>query len=153
MSVVHLDPAHLSVNFLPETLPIGPITPRCYTLTHSDLTGELFLTIGAQYHLPQVAGWSTRLMRDEVLASWQGSDEPFLEVNCHVSGGLVFGLPGWRASLFRYHMPLVLEALRYADRLQVEQHPALGQAPVELHLRFRGRIRIERTWGVFDDYC
>ena len=65
-----LRPEKLHVRFLPGAAPEGPITPRCYTLTHSDATGDLFLTIGPQYDREQVSGWHTRLMRDEVLAEW-----------------------------------------------------------------------------------
>jgi hypothetical protein len=48
----------------------GPVIPRAYTLTHSDSTGELFLGIGSTFDRHQIAGWYTRLMRDEVLAEW-----------------------------------------------------------------------------------
>ena len=54
----------------------APLIPRCYTLTHSDFSGELFLTIGKVYDHSQISGWYTRLMRDEVLASWQNEKEP-----------------------------------------------------------------------------
>ncbi len=148
----HLDPAQLTVTFLPGVHPTGPLTKRSYTLTHSDLTGALFLSIGSGYNKKQVSGWYTRLMRDEVLACWEDGDEPYLAVHCHVSGGLIFGMAGWRAGIFRYHMPLVLEAFNYGDRILVEHHPRLAQAQVEVHLHFRRKIRIERTWGVFDDY-
>lgn len=153
LNVASLDPTQLSVNFLPGALSDGPLSPRRYTLTHSDVTGELFLTIGLEYHLPQVSGWYTRLMRDEVLACWDFDPQPFLAVHCHVSGGLAFGPAPWRAGIFRYHMPLVLEAFRFGDRKLVESHPHLGQAPVEVHLHYRRKTRIERTWGVFDDYA
>lgn len=49
----------------------GPVAPRRYTLTHSDSTGDLFLTVGAEYDRKQVSGWYTRFMRDEVLAEWR----------------------------------------------------------------------------------
>ena len=41
-----LDPAKLQVRFHPAVERDGPMAPRRYTLTHSDLTGDLFLTIG-----------------------------------------------------------------------------------------------------------
>ena len=64
-------PGKLHVSFQQNVRPEGPATPRRYTLTHSDSTGDLFLTIGAAYQEEQIAGWYTRLMRDEVLAEWQ----------------------------------------------------------------------------------
>jgi len=56
-------------------------------------------------------------MRDEVLEEWQIADHPRLHVHSHVSGGIVFGLSGWREAIFRQHMAMVLEALRNGDRL------------------------------------
>ena len=44
-----LDPDKLLVEYKPGVTPISPIIPRRYTLTHSDETGELFLTIGSEY--------------------------------------------------------------------------------------------------------
>ena len=41
-----LDPTRLHVTFLPGTGRDGPLTPRRYTLTHSDRTGHLFLSVG-----------------------------------------------------------------------------------------------------------
>jgi magnesium dechelatase len=166
--MTHLNPDQLSVSFLPGTREDGPITPRAYTLTHSDVTGDLFLTIGPQFHWPQVAGWYTRLMRDEVLAEWQDKaltdrrgkvlaerlddSVPRLIVHCHVSGGLVFGIKSWREGIFRYHLPMVLEAFRYGDQALVNDHPQLARAPIEVHFHYGGKCKIELSWGVFDDY-
>ena len=112
----HLDPDMLHVTFASGATAEGPLTPRRYTLTHSDATGELFLTIGQEYDRKQIAGWYTRLIRDEVLAEWQAGEPPVLHVHCHVSGGLVVGTAGWRKSIFRQHMPMVLQAFRLGDR-------------------------------------
>jgi len=83
--VSRLNPDKLHVRFEAGAAPEGPLIPRCYTLTHSDSTGELFLTIAPEVDQKQVSGWYTRLMRDEVLAEWQqGEDGPALHVFCHV---------------------------------------------------------------------
>ena len=66
-----LKPELLHVRFAPGTGPEGPILPRCYTQTHSDRTGDMYLTIGCTHDLEQIAGWYTRFMRDETLAAWQ----------------------------------------------------------------------------------
>jgi len=63
-----LNPKKLHVTYLPGVDPEAPIAPRRYTLTHSDVTGNLYLTIGPDYNLNQISGWYTRFMRDEVLA-------------------------------------------------------------------------------------
>ena len=41
-----LRPEKLHVGPAEGSIADGPVTPRCYTLTHSDTTGDLFLTIG-----------------------------------------------------------------------------------------------------------
>jgi hypothetical protein len=70
-----LDPRKLHVQFAPGVMPQGPLAPRRYTLTHSDSTGDLFLTVAPEVDRKQIAGWYTRLMRDEVLAEWQEGEE------------------------------------------------------------------------------
>jgi hypothetical protein len=62
-----LHPNKLKVRFLAPCNSTGPEKPRNYTLTHSDFSGELFLTVATDHDLEQVSGMYTRLMRDEVL--------------------------------------------------------------------------------------
>jgi hypothetical protein len=149
-----LDPAKLHVQWRASATPQGPVSPRRYTLTHSDSTGELFLTIGTDYDRGQVSGPYTRLMRDEVLAEWQGAQAgPELRVYCHVSGGLVFGGAAMRDGIFRRELPLVLEAFRYGDRLLFSAHTELDRAVVRVV--FKSHIaRYNRTenWGTPADY-
>jgi hypothetical protein len=145
-----LQPEKLHVRFVSDTTPEGPVTPRRYTLTHSDATGELFLTIGPDYDRQQISGWYTRLLRDEVLAEWlEEGDGPALHIHCHVSGGLVFGPAGWRDAIFRQELPLVLEAFRFGDRRLFEAQPELDQAPIRVHFHAR-QPRYDRveSWGV-----
>lgn len=132
----------------------GPVMPRCYTLTHSDTTGDLFLTVGPDFDRAQISGLYTRLMRDEVLAEWrEDEDGPSLHVYCHVSGGLVFGTAGWRNAIFRHELPLVLEAFRYGDRQLFETQPDLDRAPIRIHFRsHRRRYRRRERWGTPADY-
>jgi hypothetical protein len=66
-----LKPEKLHVNYMPGVGPTDPIFPRCYALTYSDTTAELFLTIGPHYNESQISNWYTKLMRDEVLAEWK----------------------------------------------------------------------------------
>lgn len=56
----------------------------------------------------QLADWYTRLMRDEIVAEWKGSEQISLHVHCHVSGGHVLLAPAaLRNSIFEREMPLV----------------------------------------------
>jgi len=132
----------------------GPIDRRRYTLTHSDATGDLYLTVAAEYDEEQVSGWITRFMRDEVLAEWQvDGDRSSLHLYCHVSGGVVLGSAGWRYAIFKRELPLVLEAFRYGDRHLFDAYPELDEVPVMVHFRSHRR-RFNRTeqWGTPGDY-
>jgi len=149
-----LNPAKLHLRWRRDVTPQGPILPRRYTLTHSDASGDLFLTIGADYDRGQVGGLVTRLMRDEVLAEWvAGASGPELHVFCHVSGGLLFGSASQRDAIFRRELPLVLEAFRYGDRALFAAQPDLDRAPVIVH--FQSHLarynRVER-WGAPAEY-
>lgn len=149
-----LRPEKLHVQFRSGVAPTGPIMPRRYTLTHSDATGDLFLTVGTEYDRKQISGWYTRLMRDEVLAEWREDEEgPALHVYCHVSGGLILGTARWRYEIFRHELPLVLEAFRFGDRQLFEVHPALDKAPIRIHFAATQRRyrRVER-WGTPADF-
>ncbi len=149
-----LNPQKLHVNYLLGAEPKTLIIPRRYTLTHSDVTGDLYLTIGPDYNLKQISGWYTRFMRDEVLAECKDSqDSPSLHVYCHVSGGLVLGRAGWRYAIFRSEMPLVLEAIRYGDRTLFAANPRLDHAPILVHFQAsQPRYNKTEAWGIVADW-
>jgi len=149
-----LDPAKLHVQLAAGVTPEGPLAPRRYTLTHSDATGDLFLTIACEVDRKQISGWYTRLMRDEVLAEWQDSEEgPVLQVSCHVSGGLVFGTAGMRYRIFQRELALVLEAFRYGDGRLFEARPELDQAPIWIRFHSTNRrYRKTERWGTPAEY-
>jgi hypothetical protein len=135
-----LNPEKLHVRIAPGLAAEGSLSPRRYTLTHSDATGDLFLTIGPEHDQEQISGWYTRIMRDEVLAEWrEDGDGRWLHVTCHVSGGLVFGGAGMRYDIFQRELPLVLEALRYGDGGLYEAQPDLDRAPIWIHFRSTDR--------------
>ena len=149
-----LDPKKLHTIFLHGVASRSPLTVRRYTLTHSDSTGELFLSIGLEYNKRQVSGWYKRLMRDEVLAEWKkGEMGHTLRVHLHVSGGFVFGRAGWREAIFRRELPLVLESIRYGDRDFFTVHPELDQTPIYVHFQ-SPNLRYDRIdqFGVPSDY-
>jgi magnesium dechelatase len=149
----HLDPAKLHTTFLEGVRPDGPAIPRAYTLTHSDSTGHLFLFIGPDYNRPQISGWYTRLMRDEVLAEWHLEDRLALHVHCHVSGGLVLGTANWRDGIFRRHLPMVLEAFHLGDSAILRAKTSMQNAPIMVHFHApRSSYDRFEAWGRMSDY-
>jgi hypothetical protein len=149
-----LDPSRLHVRWLDDK-PLGPdINQRCYTLTHSDATGDLFLTIGPTIDRRQISGFYTRLMRDEVVAEWrQDEGGPGLHVSCHVSGGLLVGSASLRYSIFRRHLPQVLQAFRQGDEGLFRSRPDLDETPVFVHfISHRPDFRRVEPWGLLRDY-
>ena len=148
-----LDPKKLTTRFHEPSHPTGPRLPRCYTLTHSDRTGELTLTIGQEIDQEQISGWYTRWMRDEVVAAWEYQEEWVLHVHCHVSGGIVFGSARWRAQILRYHMPQVLQAFRFGDDKFLQQFPDLDHAQVLVHFQARqDSLNTVENYGNLGDY-
>ena len=149
-----LTPEKLHINFLRGATSGSPLLARRYTLTHSDSTGELFLSIGLEYNKRQIGGWYTRLMRDEVLAEWKQDEQGYtLHVYLHVSGGFVVGRAGWRYAIFRRELPLVLESMRYGDRDFFTTHPELDQTPIYVHFHSsKSRYHRIEQFGVPSNY-
>ena len=149
-----LNPEKLHVTYLTGTTPENLVLPRLYTLTHSDRTGELFLTIGGQYNKQQISKLYTRLMRDEVLTQLADDrDRPVFKVYCHVSGGLIIGTAKWRYNIFHSELQLVLEAIRYGDRTLFEKNAQLDNTPVLIHFQSsNSRYNKDENWGVMADY-
>ena len=149
-----LRPEKLHVKFIGDSDPEGPASPRRYTLTHSDTTGDLFLSVGTDYDHKAIAGFYTRIMRDEVLAELlEGQDGPELHVYCHVSGGLVVGSASWRYAIFQRHMRQVLQAFRYGDEVFYLDNPHFDKAPVIIHFQSKNkRYNLTETWGNISNY-
>lgn len=148
------NPKKLTVKFI-ETDQEKSQKTRKYTLTHSDVTGDLFLSIGNHYDKDVLKGLYSKLMRDEVLAEirWEEDDQPEFHVHCHVSGGIVLGGAAWRYAIFQKHMQQVLQAFRYGDRDFIDADPHLQTAKVIVHFHSANRRynQIEH-WGSLDDY-
>ncbi len=149
-----LNPDKLHVTYLAGTIPDNLRLPRCYTLTHSDVTGDLFLSIGSQYDTRKISKFYTRLMRDEVLAEITNEEDALVfKIYCHVSGGIVFGRAKWRYNIFQSQLPLVLEAIRHGDDILFKQNPELDQTPVLIHFKSTdSRFNKVERWGVMADY-
>jgi len=150
-----LNPDKLSVKYSGNNNTGSVTFLRYYTLTHSDRTGNLFLTIGREYDTKQVSSLYTRLMRDEILAKLvREGDGAALHVYCHVSGGVVLGTAGWRYRIFQTELPLVLEAIRYGDRAFFEMDSASEQTQVMVHfVSHKRKYNKTEHWGELNNYA
>ncbi len=132
------------------------IIPRKYTLTHSDSTGDLFLTIGSEYDFDQISNHYTRFMRDEVLAEWLMKDNHYeLHFYLHVSGGFCFGWAGLRDRIFRYHLPLVLQAIRHGDNKLFDMMPKIKDSQIFVHFQSNRKKydKIENFGQIKEIHC
>jgi len=123
------NPQKLSVNLIPPASSNQPLDGRKYTLTHSDLTGELFLNIGYVYNYNAI----DPKMRDEVLAEWQRDKHSyfFLIGKVHVDEGeFSEEKAGLRFNIFIKEMPTALKGIVYGDLSFFANYPSLLYAPI-----------------------
>lgn len=144
-----LNPEKLSVEYREGVTATEPIIPRRYTLTHSDLTAELFLTIGPEYAIDQIT-----IMRDEVLGEWVENQGNYLYyAYLYVDGESDQGLVAVRNFVFRRELDLALEAIRYGDDPFFSEHFALDNSPIIVFfLSSDPRYNKIENWGTFSDY-
>ena len=144
-----LNPEKLSVEFRQGATPTEPIIPRRYTLTHSDITAELFLTISLNYAYDKI-----NVMRDEVLGEWVNvKNQYYYNVYLYVDGQFGPAAAAIRNKIFIRELPLALEAIRYGDNNFFNTHPELNYVPVIVYFisTLRELNRIE-NWGTFSQY-
>lgn len=123
----------------------GPIDGRKYTLTHSDITGELFLTIGTKYDYSKITE-----MRDELLANLTQYE---LQVILHVDGNDGITESIVRDKIFRRELPLALKAVVYGDRLFFELNRSLYELPVSVKFESKfPEYNVIENWGIIGDY-
>ncbi|MBM7871551.1 hypothetical protein JOC70_003051 [Clostridium pascui] len=144
-----LNPEKLSVEFKDGVTATAPIIPRRYTLTHSDITAELFLTIGLKYAYEKI-----NAMRDEVLGEWiRKADCYFFHVYLYVDGEFCPMVTAVRNYVFRRELPLALEAIRYGDRVFFNAYPELDNAPIIVHfMSSNPQFNKVEDWGTFSNY-
>lgn len=144
-----LNPDKLNVEFRTCVTETEPVIGRKYTLTHSDITADLFLTIGLQFAYDQI-----NAMRDEVLAEWRANNGfPFLYVYVYVNGQFDPAVSAVRNAIFRRELPLALEAIRYGDRKFFIAHPDLDNAPIWIHFDSTNpEYNRFEYWGTPKDY-
>ncbi len=142
-----LNPNKLYVEYREGVTATQPIIPRRYTLTHSDITADLFLTIGPDYAFDKI----TR-MRDEVLGEWVNAGEGYIyAVYLQVDG--LTGMTNIRNYVFRRELPLALEAIRYGDKEFFRTHQEFDFYPIVVYFKSQDpRYNIVENWGYFNNY-
>lgn len=125
------NPTNLSVTFWPPVTPLKPVDGRKYTLTHSDSTGNLFLTIGYSYDTISI----NSVLRDEVLAEWiPQMGQYVLCGRVHISdGNFDQQYSRIRLMIFKREMNLALTAMVYGDRELLLNYPWLLDSPIYIH--------------------
>ncbi|QGU94406.1 hypothetical protein GOM49_04165 [Clostridium bovifaecis] len=148
--MARLNPDKIFVEYRQKVTSTEPILGRYYTLTHSDETGELFLTIGERYAYDKI-----NPTRDEVLGHWVKYDNKYyFYVYLYIDGG-EFGevKSAIRDKIFRKELPLALEAIRYGDRELFNVHLKLKIAPIIVFFNsYIPKYNKVNMWGIFKEY-
>lgn len=127
----------------------GPVIPRRYTLTHSDETGELYLSIGRCYDYSKVGK-----LRDEVLGRWSCDDNGYI---------LIFEVfldmledeekTAKRDKIFRDHLPMAIKSIVYGDMELFEAHESLYECKVFIKFKSKyHKYNVKEQWGCVKDY-
>ncbi|NHJ49503.1 MAG: hypothetical protein FK733_17065 [Asgard group archaeon] len=149
----YFNPNKLHVKFIDVEEGIF-ILPRKYTLTHSDRTGDLYLTVSKNYDEEQISDWYTKYMRDEVLGEWmivEGNKE--LHLHFHISGGFVFGWAKLRDTIIRAHLKLVFQSIRYGENKLIQKNQEIDTSPIFVHFKSkRKKFNSIEQFGQLKDY-
>lgn len=120
------DPNRVHVEFRDRISATQPILDRKYTMTHSDDTAQLYVTIGKRFAQDKFSS-----IRDEVLLGF----EPYGQ-QIQLFGSVIVdtGDPNQNSELrnriFLEEMPLALKAIRYADRELYDGNSQLDEVPI-----------------------
>jgi hypothetical protein len=142
------NPKKLTVAYRNGVSATNPIIPRAHTLTHSDLSGDLLLTIGTHFALDNI---NTKL-RDEVIGFWKMNGYSLyynvyllLDIEEHDLNVAIR-----RNEVFRRELPLALTAIRYGDRFLFELNPNLDIALIHVNfLSIYPQLCKQESWGDF----
>jgi len=146
----NFNPEKLFVTYTSGVTATEPVIPRRYTLTHSDFTGELFLTIGIYY-----AWGNTNPKRDEVLGEWKQSGSCFYYyVYLYIDQGEYdVNVSAQRNKIFRRELPLALTTIRYGDRFLFDAYPNLDQSLIIINfMSAYPQYAKQESWGTFHHY-
>lgn len=146
-----LNPDKLTVEYRDGVSATGPVISRSHTLTHSDFTGELFLTIGTQFAWDKI----NTEMRDEVLGVWKTQGNS-LNYNVYLyldKENHDLSAATKRNEVFRRELPLALTTIRYGDRFLFDLYPSLDYALIIVNfMSIYPSLFKQEVWGTFSNY-
>lgn len=144
-----IDPSRVEVEYRDNVSESMPILDRRYTVTHSDDTGVLYVTIGETFAEDKIGP-----TRDEVLLSFYQQDDKL-----YIVGSVLLDSdnPNFdterRNEIFVREMPIALQAVRYADRAFFESMPMLDQLPVYIWFEStQDEYNRLQDFGIMNDY-
>jgi len=147
----NFNPERLSVEYRDGVTATEPIISRHHTLTHSDDTGDLFLTIGTQFAWDKV----NPELRDEVLGEWKTNGH-YWYYNAYVivnTQNQDFDTAIRRYEVFRRELPLALTAIRYGDRLLFDRYPPLDNGLIIMNfMSTYPQLYKQEMYGTFSSY-
>jgi len=120
-------PRQVYIEFREPATPLMPLVDRKYTMTHSDETGDLFVTVGTTFAEDKVGE-----IRDEVRLEWTTmKDSPILYGEVLIDGeGISTNSSEVRNNIFKREMPLALQAIYQADKQLFNAQPELKNTPI-----------------------
>ena len=150
MNLSDFNKEKINVVFAADVDKHAPIIPRRYTLTHSDETGELFLSIGKYYDYSNV-----NESRDEVLGCWNCDENNVyylrFEVLLDACGGeekLAI-----RNKIFRNELPMAIRAIIYGDREFLLACEELYESKIIIKFKSSNKsYSAVEQWGYVKDY-
>ena len=140
----------LNVVFMEGVTLDEPIIPRCYTLTHSDETGDMFLDIGLKFAYNKIGS-----LRDEVLAEWTKIGNKYiLKIDLYIDPPLGQSTSAEkRNEVFRKHLKLAIKSIVYGDKGFFYKYRELKESPIIVYFNSKQDAfnKIE-FWGKVKDY-
>jgi len=131
--MIQFNSSKLHTTFLSDTNEWSPVHGRKLTLTHSDESGDLFLSIGRHYNMLAI----DRKKRDEVLGEWKQQHKQFVFIGkVYVSGGEFDEQSSQkRFMIFQKELKLALTGIFYGDYKFLRNYPTLLNSPIFVHFQ------------------
>ena len=146
---MRFNPDKLKSTFVEPITLYGPIKDRKYTLTHSDDTGMMFLTVANEYDYSAI----NQDLRDEILGIWKTYYNSYNIFFYAYIGDLNYFDALYRYNIFKSHINSALQSVIYGDRELLKKYPKLLNTPI--YIKFDSSIPIFNNYefyGYVNDY-